>query len=245
MPINSTLDVVIQEDDLVVLGPPRTVDISLDIGAQGDTGSQIYVGDFDPNSITTAQFTALYGAAPQINDVFLRNETGQYYGVFYSYSTVPGGQQWESVLGLQESLNESITELQSLVTMATSASTVTVSIGTGATTSSLTKSINIGTNGQTGSTTDINIGSATSGALGRVRINQDFEIVKSSLKLNAAVSGAPSSDAFLYVERGTSADVAIKWNETLDEWQFTNNGSSYTSFGAEAGFLNHFLIMGG
>lgn len=36
MPINSTLDVVIQQDDLVVLGPPTSVDISLDIGAQGD-----------------------------------------------------------------------------------------------------------------------------------------------------------------------------------------------------------------
>jgi len=98
MPINSTLDVVIQEDDLVVLGPPSTVDISLDIGAQGDPGSQIYTGAFDPNTVTVAQFTTLYGAAPAANDLFLRTEVGEYYGTFYSYVNVPGGTQWEPVL---------------------------------------------------------------------------------------------------------------------------------------------------
>jgi hypothetical protein len=98
MPINSTLDVVIQEDDLVVLGPPSTVDISLDIGAQGDPGSQIYTGAFDPNTVTTTQFTTLYGAAPAANDLFLRTEVGEYYGTFYSYVNVPGGTQWEPVL---------------------------------------------------------------------------------------------------------------------------------------------------
>lgn len=98
MPINSTLDVVIQEDDLVVLGPPSTVDISLDIGAQGDPGSQIYTGAFDPNTVTVVQFTTLYGAAPAANDLFLRTEVGEYYGTFYSYVNVPGGTQWEPVL---------------------------------------------------------------------------------------------------------------------------------------------------
>lgn len=98
MPINSTLDVVIQEDDLVVLGPPSTVDISLDIGAQGDPGSQIYTGAFDPNSITTAQFNTLYGASPSARDLFLRTDVGSNYGTFYSYVNVPGGTQWEPVL---------------------------------------------------------------------------------------------------------------------------------------------------
>jgi len=104
MPINSTLDVVIQQDDLVVLGPPTSVDIALDIGAQGDPGSQIYVGDFDPNSITISQFETLYGLAPQGNDLFLRNEIGVYYGVFYSYVNIPGGEQWEPVLEIQDAV---------------------------------------------------------------------------------------------------------------------------------------------
>lgn len=33
-------------------------------------------------------------------------------------------------------------------------------------------------------------------------------------------------DAFVKVERGAT-DVALKWNETTDRWQFTNDGSTY------------------
>jgi len=36
----------------------------------------------------------------------------------------------------------------------------------------------------------------------------------------------PVLDAFLKVERGTT-DVAVKWNESTDRWQFTNDGSTY------------------
>lgn len=37
---------------------------------------------------------------------------------------------------------------------------------------------------------------------------------------------SPVLDAFVKVERGTT-DVALKWNETTDRWQFTNDGSTY------------------
>lgn len=102
MPINNTLDVVIQEDDLIVLGPPSSVDISLDIGSQGNPGSQIYAGNFDPNSITAEQFSALYNVSPKTKDIFIRNDIGEYYGVFYSYENIPGGIQWESVLEIYD-----------------------------------------------------------------------------------------------------------------------------------------------
>ena len=36
----------------------------------------------------------------------------------------------------------------------------------------------------------------------------------------------PVLDAFLKVERGAT-DVAVKWNEATDRWQFTNDGSTY------------------
>lgn len=42
--------------------------------------------------------------------------------------------------------------------------------------------------------------------------------------------GAPISDATIKVERGTSADVYIRWNETNDLWEFTNDGSIYYPF---------------
>ena len=45
--------------------------------------------------------------------------------------------------------------------------------------------------------------------------------------LNSGTSGAPSQNAGLQVDRGSSADVLLQFNETTDKWQFTNDGSTY------------------
>jgi len=100
MPIGSTLDVVIQQDDLVVLGPPSSVDVIVDIGPRGFPGGQSYTGAFDPNSITVGQFQNIYGDVPRLGDLFLRNDAGSNYGSFYQYSIVPGSEQWEIVIDL-------------------------------------------------------------------------------------------------------------------------------------------------
>ncbi|QPB08161.1 tail fiber-like protein [Synechococcus phage S-H9-1] len=53
-------------------------------------------------------------------------------------------------------------------------------------------------------------------------------------------TGAPSSDASIRIDRGTSNDVSLRWNESIDTWQFTNNGgnfyniNSYTLGGSNA-----------
>jgi len=47
------------------------------------------------------------------------------------------------------------------------------------------------------------------------------------VELNRDASGAPSEDAGLQVNRGSSSDVFLKWDESSDEWQFTNDGSTY------------------
>ena len=49
------------------------------------------------------------------------------------------------------------------------------------------------------------------------------------IELNRDASGAPSENAGLQVNRGSSADVFLQWNETSDVWQFTNDGSTYYS----------------
>jgi hypothetical protein len=49
--------------------------------------------------------------------------------------------------------------------------------------------------------------------------------------LNSGVTGAPSTNAGIQVERGTSADVQIRWNESSDKWEFTNDGTNYTELG--------------
>lgn len=50
--------------------------------------------------------------------------------------------------------------------------------------------------------------------------------------LNNNATGAPTVDAGIEVERGSSTNVKLLWNETTDKWQFTNDGSTYTDLGA-------------
>jgi hypothetical protein len=50
--------------------------------------------------------------------------------------------------------------------------------------------------------------------------------------LNNNATGSPTENAGIEVERGTSNNVLIRWNETADKWQFTNDGTNYTDFGA-------------
>ena len=104
MPINSTLDVVIQEDDLVVLGPPSTIEVSVDIGPKGDRGSSFFTGDGDPNNLTLSQFEVIHGAVPIYGDVYLRIDFGADYGTFYTYNAVPGGDQWSAVIDLLQTM---------------------------------------------------------------------------------------------------------------------------------------------
>ena len=96
MAINS----VLQTDTITVFGPPESIEVSLDIGPQGDRGSLIFSGGEDPNGLTTSQFTSTYGESPNYRDMFLRTEPGVNYGTFYSYTSVPGGDQWNSVLNI-------------------------------------------------------------------------------------------------------------------------------------------------
>lgn len=104
MPINNTLDVVIQEDDLVVLGPPSTIEVSVDIGPKGDRGSSFFTGDGDPNTLSLSEFEIIHGAVPIFGDVYLRIDFGPDYGTFYTYTSVPGGTQWSPVIDLLQTM---------------------------------------------------------------------------------------------------------------------------------------------
>lgn len=50
--------------------------------------------------------------------------------------------------------------------------------------------------------------------------------------LNSGETSTPTLNAGVEVERGTSTNVQIRWNESTDKWQFTNDGSTYTDLGA-------------
>ena len=45
--------------------------------------------------------------------------------------------------------------------------------------------------------------------------------------LNNNVTGAPTENAGIEVERGSSTNVALRWNETSDTWELSNDGTTY------------------
>lgn len=47
--------------------------------------------------------------------------------------------------------------------------------------------------------------------------------------LNNNVSGTPTENAGIEVERGTAANVLFRFNETNDRWEFTNDGTNYNN----------------
>ena len=49
------------------------------------------------------------------------------------------------------------------------------------------------------------------------------------ITLNNDVTGTPSENAGIEIERGDSDNVALCWNESTDKWQITTDGSSYAN----------------
>ena len=49
------------------------------------------------------------------------------------------------------------------------------------------------------------------------------------LTLNSEETGTPSQNAGIEVERGTSTNVALRWNETTDKWEITTDGATYNA----------------
>ncbi len=75
----------------------------------------------------------------------------------------------------------------------------------------------------------------------------NLSIADNQVVLNSDVTGAPSEDAGIVVERGTSPDVDIRWNETTDKWQLTNDGTNYANIlvAGDSGAVTSAMIADG
>ena len=63
------------------------------------------------------------------------------------------------------------------------------------------------------------------------------------LVLNNNEAGTPSQNAGIEVERGTSTNVQLRWNETNDEWEYTKDGSSYENIHSETDIEGFFSAV--
>ena len=64
---------------------------------------------------------------------------------------------------------------------------------------------------------------------------QTVNVSNNEIVLNDNVSGAPTLDAFYKVSRGTLPATSIKWNEAMDRWELTNDGTNYYSIVTASG----------
>lgn len=91
----SIFDVIVDNDQITVLGPPASIDVAVDIGQQGIRGSKVFAGSGNPNVYNFGSTELIDG------DLFLNTSTGTEYGWLYRYSPQPSGDQWSSLLRLQ------------------------------------------------------------------------------------------------------------------------------------------------
>ena len=57
--------------------------------------------------------------------------------------------------------------------------------------------------------------------------------------LNQDVTGTPNEDAGIEIERGTEINVQLRWNETNDRWEFTNDGFTFYEIPVTISDLNN------
>ena len=60
----------------------------------------------------------------------------------------------------------------------------------------------------------------------------NLNVEDSFILLNSGETSTPTLNSGIEIERGTSPNVFIRWDESTDKWQFTNDGTNYTNYGA-------------
>jgi len=100
------VDVLLNTEDVVVLGPPETIDVLVDIGPQGTRGTKFIVGSGEPNPQTSSG--VLLGQTLILNDMYINVAPGVNYGYLYQYVSQPGGNTWTQVLHMNPAIYSAI-----------------------------------------------------------------------------------------------------------------------------------------
>jgi len=100
------VDVLLNTEDVVVLGPPDTIDVLVDIGPQGTRGTKFIVGSGEPNPQTSSG--VLLGQTLILNDMYINVAPGVNYGYLYQYVSQPGGNTWTQVLHMNPAIYSAV-----------------------------------------------------------------------------------------------------------------------------------------
>jgi hypothetical protein len=104
------VDVLLNTEDVVVLGPPETIDVLVDIGPQGTRGSKIIVGSGEPNALTTNG--VISGQQLVLNDLYINTSPGPDYSYMSQYISAPGGNTWVEILRINPAIYSSVQDTE-------------------------------------------------------------------------------------------------------------------------------------
>lgn len=98
-----SIDVVLESQDIVVLGGPTNIEVQLDTGATGTRGSLAYAGSGLPSSSTIPNYSSILPG-----DLYINISPGANYSWLYQYLVKPAGNTWEPIVQLNPTLYNKI-----------------------------------------------------------------------------------------------------------------------------------------
>jgi hypothetical protein len=136
------------------------------VGVPQDVSDAIFslVNDADP---TKKVLFSLSGITTGTTRTFTLPNTSSELAILAGTQTFTGNKTFSGTL----TASGTVTVSAASANIGTASTTATYGMGTGATTTGVTKTVNLGTGGASGSTTVVNIGSATAGANGTAVVN--------------------------------------------------------------------------
>jgi hypothetical protein len=116
------VDVLLNTNDVVVLGPPETLNVLVDIGPQGTRGTKFIVGSGEPNAQTSSGI--LLGQTLILNDMYINTSPGSNYGYMYQYVSQPGGNSWVEILKVSPAIYSAV----EIISFTSGAAAITIPI---------------------------------------------------------------------------------------------------------------------
>lgn len=87
------INVVVNTDEITVLGPPTIIDVAVDVGEKGQRGSRIYTGIGDPADLSLTDI--------QPYDIYINTSTGNQFSWIYQYVAGISSYSWQPILKMQ------------------------------------------------------------------------------------------------------------------------------------------------
>ena len=217
------------------------------VGVPQDVSDAIFslVNDADP---TKKALFSLSGISTATTRTFTLPNTSSELAILAGTQTFSGNKTFSGTL----TASGTVTVSAAAATIGNATTAATYGMGTGATTTGVTKTVNLGTGGAAGSTTVVNIGSATAGAGGTTVINTptvtfanavtQVGMPQANLTAQLVGLGGATADAtnrlsantpnVLFNNAGASIDVTVNKNAAANDASF----SFKTGFSARALF---------